>query len=79
MVRWFIGGWNMGKELECRNYSFDVRTEAMNEVGLYNENSNVWSGSGGGELVDTYTKTQTDNLLLNKVDKEEGNNLFSGS
>ena len=31
----------MGKELECRNYSFDVRTEAMNEVGLYNENSNV--------------------------------------
>ena len=51
----------------------------MNEVGLYNENSNVWSGSGGDELVNTYTKTQTDNLLLNKVDKKEGNNLFSGS
>ena len=36
-------------------------------------------GSSGGEPVDTYTKTQTDNLLLNKVDKEEGNGLFSGS
>ena len=33
----------------------------------------------GGELVDTYTKTQTDNILLNKVDKEEDNSLFSGT
>ena len=31
----------MRKELECRSYSFEVRTEAMNEVGLCNENSNV--------------------------------------
>ena len=30
--------------------------------------------------MDTYTKTQTDNLLflLSKVDKEEGKGLFSG-
>ena len=36
-------------------------------------------GSSGGEPVDAYTKTQMDNLLLNKVDKEEGKGLFSGS
>ena len=41
---------------------------------------NKGSGSGGGgEPVDAYTKTQTDNLLLNKVDKEDGKGLFSGS
>ena len=31
----------MGKELEYRSYSFEVRAEDMNEGGLYNENSNV--------------------------------------
>ena len=36
-------------------------------------------GGGGDEPMDTYTKTQTDNLLLNKVDKEECNSLFSRS
>ena len=34
---------------------------------------------GGGGTVDAYTKTQTDNLLNNKVDKEAGKGLFSGS
>lgn len=36
-------------------------------------------GGGGGGTVDAYTKTQTDNLLLKKVDKEDGKGLFSGS
>ena len=31
----------MGKELECRSYSFEVMPEDMNEGGLDNENSNV--------------------------------------
>lgn len=31
----------MGKELECRSYSFDVRADDMDEGGLDNENSNV--------------------------------------
>lgn len=35
--------------------------------------------AGGGGTVDAYTKTQTDNLLMQKVDKEVGKGLFSGS
>ena len=35
--------------------------------------------SDGGGTVDAYTKTQTDNLLIQKVDKEAGKGLFSGS
>ena len=42
-------------------------------------NAKIKKGGGGGEPVDAYTKTQTDNLLLNKVDKEDGKGLFSGS
>lgn len=42
-------------------------------------NGKIKKGGGGGESVDAYTKTQTDNLLLNKVDKQEGKGLFSGS
>ena len=34
---------------------------------------------GSGGTVDAYTKTQTDNLLIQKVDKEAGKGLFSGS
>ena len=39
----------------------------------------IESSGGGGGTVDAYTKTQTDNLLKNKVDKENGKGLFSGS
>ena len=35
--------------------------------------------AGGGGTVDAYTKTQIDNLLMQKVDKEVGKGLFSGS
>lgn len=40
-------------------------------------NGKIKKGGGGGESVDAYTKTQTDNLLLNKVDKEDGKSLIS--
>ena len=30
----------------------------------------IEAGGGGGGTVDAYTKTQTDNLLKGKVDKE---------
>ena len=39
----------------------------------------IEAGGGGGGTVDAYTKTQTDNLLIRKVDKELGKGLFSGS
>ena len=39
----------------------------------------IEAGGGGGGTVDAYTKTQTDNLLIQKVDKELGKGLFSGS
>lgn len=39
----------------------------------------IEAGGGGGGTVDAYTKTQTDNLLNQKVDKEVGKGLFSGS
>lgn len=39
----------------------------------------IESSGGGGGTVDAYTKTQTDNLLKGKVDKENGKGLFSGS
>ena len=39
----------------------------------------IESSGGGGGTVDAYTKTQTDNLLKGKVDKEDGKGLFSGS
>ena len=39
----------------------------------------IEAGGGGGGTVDAYTKTQTDNLLIQKVDKEVGKGLFSGS
>ena len=39
----------------------------------------IEAGGGGGDTVDAYTKTQTDNLLIKKVDKEAGKGLFSGS
>lgn len=39
----------------------------------------IEAGGGGGGTVDAYTKTQTDNLLIKKVDKEVGKGLFSGS
>lgn len=39
----------------------------------------IEAGGGGGGTVDAYTKTQTDNLLIQKVDKEDGKGLFSGS
>ena len=39
----------------------------------------IEAGGGGGGTVDAYTKTQTDNLLKGKVDKEVGKGLFSGS
>ena len=39
----------------------------------------IEAGGGGGGTVDAYTKTQTDNLLIQKVDKEAGKGLFSGS
>lgn len=39
----------------------------------------IEAGGGGGGTVNAYTKTQTDNLLIQKVDKEVGKGLFSGS
>ena len=39
----------------------------------------IESSGGGGGTVDAYTKAQTDNLLIQKVDKEDGKGLFSGS
>ena len=39
----------------------------------------LYAPQGGGSTVDAYTKTQTDNLLIQKVDKEAGKGLFSGS
>lgn len=39
----------------------------------------LYAPQGGGGTVDAYTKTQTDNLLIRKVDKELGKGLFSGS
>lgn len=39
----------------------------------------IEAGGGGGGTVNAYTKTQTDNLLIQKVDKEAGKGLFSGS
>ena len=39
----------------------------------------IEAGGGSGGTVDAYTKTQTDNLLIQKVDKEAGKGLFSGS
>ena len=39
----------------------------------------IEAGGGGGGTVDAYTKTQTNNLLIQKVDKEAGKGLFSGS
>lgn len=39
----------------------------------------IEAGGGGGGTVDAYTRTQTDNLLIKKVDKEVGKGLFSGS
>ena len=39
----------------------------------------IEAGGGGGGTVDAYTKTETDNLLIQKVDKEVGKGLFSGS
>ena len=37
----------------------------------------IEAGGGGGGTVDAYTKTQTDNLLNQKVDKEVLNNIIS--
>ena len=39
----------------------------------------IKESGGGGGTVDAYTKSQTDNLLNQKVDKENGKGLFSGS
>ena len=61
-----------------------VKSSDTGRVGIMTGNGEVTviesgGGGGGGGTVDAYTKAQTDNLLKNKVDKENGKGLFSGS
>ena len=59
-----------------------VKSNDTGRVGILTGNGEVTvigSGEGGGGTVDAYTKAQTDNLLNQKVDKEDGKDLFSGS
>ena len=62
-----------------------VKSSDTGRVGIMTGNGEVTviessgGGGGGGGTVDAYTKAQTDNLLNNKVDKEAGKGLFSGS
>ena len=57
--------YNESADISVINQNMDIIDEKMKEI----ENA-----SGGG-TVDAYTKKQTDNLLLNKVDKVDGKGL----
>ena len=49
-----------------------VKSSDTGRVGIMTGNGEVEVvGGGGGGTVDAYTKTQTDNLLKQKVDKEQ--------
>lgn len=78
-------------DIEVINSNMDIVDEALNNLtnkvnantetieNLDTTKANKSTTLAGYGITDAYTKTQTDKLLNNKVDKEAGKGLFSGS